>query len=218
MTAAVEAVTGRKNCLSVKICQLVKFIADGKEVKMSKRAGTFITVRDVIDKVGKDVVRFIMLTRKDDASLDFDFEKVIEQSKENPVFYVQYALARTYSVLRQFQAVFKENSQVDFSSVELSVLNSPQELELVQVLAQFPKMIEIAASTREPHRVAFYLSDVAAAFHSLWNSGKAELQLRFINEKDFNMSSAKLCLVLATQKILELGLGIIGVTPVKELK
>lgn len=218
MSAAIEAITGKRDLFSVKICQLVKFIDNGVEVKMSKRAGTFITARDVIDKVGKDVVRFIMLTRKDDANLDFDFEKVVEQNKENPVFYVQYALARTYSVLRQFMTVFNISGFPDLDGADLSVLASEQELALMMTLAEFPKVIELAANLREPHRLAFYLYDVAGAFHALWNSGKSDLQLRFINESDYGTSLGKLALVLAAQKIIETGLNIIGVTPVKELR
>lgn len=218
MASAITALTGRSDLFSVKICQLVKFMDNGKEVKMSKRAGTFITARDVIDKVGKDVVRFIMLTRKDDANLDFDFNKVVEQTKENPVFYVQYALARTYSVLKQFRETFNLNGEIDCNSADLSFIESPQEFELTQVLSEWPKLVELAAKLREPHRIAFYLYDLAGAFHSLWNSGKAELRLRFINEKDFASSLAKVVLVLATQKIIETGLKIIGVTPVKELR
>lgn len=217
MSSAIHALTGRNDVFSVKICQLVKFMDGDKEVKMSKRAGTFITVRDVIEKVGKDVVRFIMLTRKDDAYLDFDFDKVIEQSKDNPVFYVQYALARTYSVLKQFLEVFGLTEIPDLAKANFKLINSEQEFCLIKELADWNNQAEIAAKLREPHRISFYLYSVASSFHSLWNSGKAEHRLRFVNETNYEASLAKLALVIATQKTIETGLNVVGVTPVKEL-
>ena len=215
MTAATKAVTQEQGNLSVKICQLVKFVENGKEVKMSKRAGTFITVRDIIEKVGKDIIRFIMLNRKDDATLEFDFAKVIEQSRENPVFYVQYALARTYSVMRQYIEQF---GQYDLNNVDYSYLGSAEELELAKTLMEWPQQVEIAAMHKEPHRITFYLSTVAASFHALWNAGKANYNLRFIDPNNQESSLCRLALVLATQKILEEGFKIIGVTPLKELR
>ena len=215
MVAATKAVTQGQGDLSVKICQLVKFVEDGKEVKMSKRAGTFITVRDIIDKVGKDIIRFIMLNRKDDATLEFDFASVIEQSRENPVFYVQYALARTYSVMRQYVEQFGE---YDLSTVDYSYLESPEELSLAKTLMEWPQQVEVAALHREPHRITFYLTSVAAAFHALWNAGKANYNLRFIDPNNRESSLCRLALVLATQKILESGFKVIGVTPLRELR
>ncbi len=217
MSSAIEAITGRNDVFSVKICQLVKFMDGDKEVKMSKRAGTFITVRDIIEKVGKDVIRFIMLTRKDDAYLDFDFDKVVEQSKENPVFYVQYALARTYSVLNQFIETFNLTEVPDIGTANLKLIDSEQEFNLIKELADWNNQAAIAAKLREPHRVSFYLYSVASAFHSLWNSGKSEHRLRFVNENDYESSLAKLALVIATQKTIETGLSVVGVTPVREL-
>ena len=217
MSSAIEALTGRNDVFSVKICQLVKFMDGDKEVKMSKRAGTFITVRDIIEKVGKDVIRFIMLTRKDDAYLDFDFYKVVEQSKENPVFYVQYALARTYSVLKQFIETFNLTESPDISAANLKLIDSEQEFHLIKELADWNNQVAIAAKLREPHRISFYLYSVASAFHSLWNSGKSEHRLRFVNENDYESSLAKLALVIATQKTIETGLSVVGVTPVREL-
>ncbi len=217
MSSAIEALTGRNDVFSVKICQLVKFMDGDKEVKMSKRAGTFITVRDIIEKVGKDVIRFIMLTRKDDAYLDFDFDKVVEQSKENPVFYVQYALARTYSVLNQFIETFSLTEYPDINAANLKLIDSEQEFNLIKELADWNNQAAIAAKLREPHRISFYLYSVASAFHSLWNSGKSEHRLRFVNENDYESSLAKLALVIATQKTIETGLSVVGVTPVREL-
>lgn len=215
MTAATEAVTQGNGKLSVKICQLVKFVENGKEVKMSKRAGTFITVRDILDKVGKDIIRFIMLSRKDDATLEFDFAKVIEQSRENPVFYVQYALARTYSVVRQYVEVFGDYQLKD---ADYQYIKSDEEFALLKTLMEWPLQVELAAKHKEPHRITFYLSSVAAAFHALWNAGKADYQLRFIDKDDKSASLCRLALVIATQTILESGLNIIGVTPLKELR
>lgn len=215
MESATKAITNNEGNLSVKISQLVRFVDNGKEVKMSKRAGTFITVRDVIDKVGKDIIRFIMLNRKDDATLDFDFAKVIEESRENPVFYLQYALARTYSVLRQYVAIFGET---DYDNVDYSYLNSAEEFELIKTLLEWPRQVELAALHREPHRITFFLLNVAAAFHSLWNSGKADCRLRFIDKDNPEFSKSKMVLVTATQRIIEFGLKVIGVTALKELR
>lgn len=215
MESATKAITNNEGSLSVKISQLVRFVDNGKEVKMSKRAGTFITVRDVIDKVGKDIIRFIMLNRKDDATLDFDFANVIEESRENPVFYLQYALARTYSVSRQYVAVFGET---DYDNVDYSYLNSAEEFELIKTLLEWPRQVELAALHREPHRITFFLLNVAAAFHSLWNSGKADCRLRFIDKDNPEFSKSKMVLVTATQRIIEFGLKVIGVTALKELR
>lgn len=215
MTAATRAVTQEKAKLSVKICQLVKFSENGQDVKMSKRAGTFITVKDIIDKVGKDIIRFIMLTRRDDATLEFDFAKVVEQSKDNPVFYVQYALARTYSVFNNFSNIF---GKPDFNDIDFEQISSKEELELLLLLADWPRQVELAALHREPHRIAFFLTSIASEFHALWNAGKSDSSLRFIDAQNKAVSLSKLALVVATQKVLECGLRIIGVTAVKELR
>jgi len=220
MQAAVKAVTGGKGDLDVKLCQLVRLLRGGEPVKMSKRAGDFVTLRDVVDEVGRDAVRFMMLFRKNDASLDFDLAKVVEQSKDNPVFYVQYAHARCASVFRQAREAFPEG---DFSpqalgGADLSLLADESEMDLVHRIAQFPRMAEAAAEAHEPHRVAFYLYDVASAFHSLWNKGKDLPQLRFVNQTDKDSTKARLALVHALKGVLAAGLAILGVTAPDEMR
>jgi len=220
MQAAVKAVTGGKGELDVKLCQLVKLLRGGEPVKMSKRAGDFVTLRDVVDEVGRDAVRFMMIFRKNDATLDFDLAKVVEQSKDNPVFYVQYAHARCASVFRQAGEAFPG---VDFSpeqleKADLSVLSDEAEMDLIHRIAQYPRMVEAAAEAHEPHRVAFYLYDLASAFHSLWNKGKDLPQLRFVNQTDKDSTEARLALVHALKGVLASGLAILGVTAPNEMR
>ncbi len=220
MKAAVAAITDGKAELDVKICQLVRLFREGQPVRMSKRGGTFITLREVVEEVGKDVVRFMMLTRKNDAPLDFDLAKAIEQSRDNPVFYVQYAHARCHSVLRLAHEAFPS---LDFSPGSLALqrldrLVDPHELQLVKLLAAWPRMIESAAAAHEPHRLAFFLYDVAAAFHGLWNRGMDEAALRFLIADDEPLSGARLALVRAVALVIASGLGIFGVTPVEEMR
>lgn len=215
MQAATKAVTDGKAELDVKICQLVHLMQNGQPVKMSKRAGTFVTLRDVIDEVGKDVVRFIMLTRRNDQTLDFDFAKVTEQSKDNPVFYVQYAHARCHSVLRHAAALLED---VDLAAVDLSPLVADEELNLIRRMATWPRQVEAAAEAHEPHRVAFFLGDLAADFHALWNRGKDDATLRFIIENDSALTRARLALVRATATVLASGLQVLGVEPAEELR
>ncbi|MEJ8573315.1 arginine--tRNA ligase [Microbaculum marinum] len=220
MQSAVKAVSHGEADLDVKLCQLVKLFRGGQPVKMSKRAGDFVTLRDVVEEVGRDVVRFIMLTRKNDAPLDFDFEKVTEQSKDNPVFYVQYAHARAHSVFRNAAEVFPD---IEFplqspGLAGLSAIADPAELALVKTLSGFPRLVETAALAHEPHRVAFYLHDVASAFHGLWNRGKDLPQLRFINAEDRASTVARLTLVQAVALVLSSGLGMLGVEPLEEMR
>ncbi|PWR23656.1 arginine--tRNA ligase [Zavarzinia compransoris] len=220
MRAAVTAISGGKADLDVKICQLVKLTRGGEPVKMSKRSGSFVTLRDVVDEVGKDVVRFMMLTRKNDAPIDFDFEKVTEQSKDNPVFYVQYAHARARSVLRKAE---EEVAGLDLSrgglrKAAFGRLSSADELALVRLMAAFPRLLEQAAEASEPHRVAFALYDLAAAFHGLWNKGKEDPSLRFIHADDPELTLARLSLLQAVCDVIASGLGILGVTPVEEMR
>jgi arginyl-tRNA synthetase len=220
MQAAVTAITGGKGALDVKICQLVKLLRGGQPVKMSKRAGTFVTLREVVDEVGRDVVRFIMLTRKNDAALDFDLEKVLEQSRDNPVFYVQYAHARASSVLRH---AAEEMGDIDLSPRALAKapvarLTDSAELGLIKLMAGWPRLVESAAEAHEPHRVAFYLYDLAAAFHGLWNKGKDEASLRFLIPGDRDATVARLALVRALTFVIGSGLGIFGVKPVEEMR
>ena len=208
MNAAVAALSGETGMLDIKLCQLVNLLDKGKPVKMSKRAGTFVTVRDVIDTVGADVIRFIMLTRRNDQTLDFDFAKVTEQSRDNPVFYVQYAHARACSVLRQASAP---------DHADLNELGAPAELSLIKLLAGWPKLIESAALAHEPHRVAFYLVDLASHFHSLWNAGREDPSLRFIVDNNQAATNARLMLVQATSLVIRTGLNMLSIDALKEM-
>ncbi len=218
--AAVQAITHGQASLDVKICQLVNLLDHGQPVKMSKRAGTFVTLREVVDRVGRDVFRFIMLTRKNDAPLDFDFAKVTEQSRENPVFYVQYAHARCSSVLRHAAATFGNEAVEDrrLAAAQLHLLTDPGEIDLIKILAAWPQLVESAALAHEPHRVAFYLQDLAAAFHLLWTKGKDDAELRFVHPNDQPLSEARLALVRGVQVVIACGLRVMGVEPVEELR
>ncbi|MCC7259919.1 MAG: arginine--tRNA ligase, partial [Alphaproteobacteria bacterium] len=199
MQAAVNALTGGKAELDVKLCQMVNLMEDGVPVKMSKRAGTFVTLREVVDEVGKGVVRFIMLTRKNDAPLEFDLKKVTEQSKDNPVFYVQYAHARTRSVLRNTTAEMPDAVKAlgQLTTEQLTLLSHPAELALIRRLATWPRTIESAAQAHEPHRLAFYLQELAAEFHALWNLGKENVDIRFIVQDNLPLTVARLALIRA---------------------
>ncbi|AVM73717.1 arginine--tRNA ligase [Magnetospirillum gryphiswaldense] len=220
MQAAVKAVSEGGGDLDVKLCQMVNLMKGGQPFKMSKRAGTFVTLRDLVDQVGKDVVRFIMLTRKNDAHLDFDLDKVLEQSRDNPVFYVQYAHARCHSVLRHgVQALpGADLSAAALAAGPLARLTDPAELAVIKLLAGWPRLVESAAEAHEPHRVAFYLNDVAAAFHGLWNKGKDDTQLRFLIEGDAELSLARMGLVRAVADVIASGLAVFGVEPVEEMR
>jgi len=220
MRAAVEALSEGRVGLDVKLCQLVRLMRNGEPVKMSKRSGDFVTLRDVVDEVGVDAVRFMMLFRKNDAALEFDLSKVIEQSKDNPVFYVQYAHARAKSVLRQGVTTI---SGIDISSdalaaAELGLLEDPGEIALIKLLAQYPRIVEAAALSHEPHRIAFYLHDLAASLHSHWTRGKDRPQLRFLNEERTDLTVARLALVTAVAMVLASGLGILGVSAPEEMR
>jgi len=219
MRAALSALTDGKADLDVKVCQLVRLFRAGEPVKMSKRAGTFVTLRDVVDEVGAGPVRFMMLYRKNDAPLDFDFAKVTEQSRDNPVFYVQYAHARASSVLRNVGETFADLSLAEdaLAQADLNRLNDDGEIALIRRLAQFPRIVEGAAQAHEPHRLSFYLYDLAGDFHGLWNRGKDLPQLRFIYESDRELTRSRVALVAATKRVLALGLGILGVHAMHEL-
>ena len=220
MQAAVTALTEGKGSLDVKLCQLVNLFDGGQPVRMSKRAGTFITLRDVVDEVGRNVFRFIMLTRRNDQALDFDFAKVMEQSKDNPVFYVQYAHARAASVLRLAREQFSEAELRSESLAEsrLDRLAVAEELGLVKLLASWPRLVESAAETHEPHRIAFYLHDLAAQFHMLWNKGKDDARLRFLIAEERELSLARLGLVQGIKHVIASGLRVFGVEPVEEMR
>jgi len=220
MQAAVKAVTDGAPALDVKLCQMVNLLEDGEPVKMSKRSGNFVTLRDVVDEVGKDVVRFIMLTRKNDAPLDFDLKQVQEQTKDNPVFYVQYAHARVASVLRHAAAELAgdELNVVGLLQADLKCLTDPAELGLMKQLANWPRIVEAAAEAHEPHRIAFYLNDLAAGFHALWNRGKEDATLRFILADDPARTRARLALVTGVKTVIASGLAVFGVEPVEEMR
>ena len=192
---------------------------------MSKRAGTFVTLREVVDEVGPGPVRFMMLYRKNDAPLDFDFVKVTEQSRDNPVFYVQYAHARACSVLRNVVETFpdlnpegSDLAHADVAQADLEQLSDEAEIALMRRIAQFPSIVEAAAAAHEPHRLAFYLNDLASDFHGLWNRGKDLPQLRFIYENDRELTRARIALVAATRLVLASGLGILGVHALHEMR
>ncbi|MDE2385069.1 MAG: arginine--tRNA ligase [Alphaproteobacteria bacterium] len=210
LQAVASAFSGGKVQVDVKLCQLVKLFRNGEPVKMSKRAGEFVTLRDVVDEVGADVVRFMMLYRKNEAPLDFDFAKVTEQSKDNPVFYVQYAHARICSVLR--------NAPANLSGTpDFALLTDEAEVALIRKIVEFPRAIEAAALAHEPHRIAFYLYELASEFHSLWNRGKELPQLRFILEGQDNVTLTRLAFLTAIRYCLANGLRVLGVTPVEEM-
>jgi arginyl-tRNA synthetase len=217
LKAVVAALTDGRVALDCKLIQLVKLYKNGEPFKMSKRAGTFVTLRDVVDEVGRDVTRFMMLTRKNDAALDFDFAKVLEQSKDNPVWYVQYAHARVCSVLRRAAEAGQGVDDARLAGADLRHLSHEAELALVRKLAEWPRQVEIAARGNEPHRVAFYLYEVASEFHALWNRGNEVPDLRFLQD-DPEVSLAKIALVRATGVVISAGLGILGVTPVEEMR
>ena len=222
--AAIKAVTAGQATLDVKIVQLVKLLRDGEPVKMSKRSGDFVTLREVVDEVGKDAVRFMMLYRKNDAVLDFDLAKVIEQSRENPVFYVQYGHARGHSVFRNAREVIPELPEESrtraafLADAALQRLSDPAELDLLKRLALYPRTVEAAALAHEPHRIAFYLYDLASEFHALWTRGRDLPYLRFIINNDAEMTKARLALVQGVVSVLASGLAVLGVDAPDEMR
>lgn len=220
MTAAVAALSDGKVALDVKLCQLVKLMRAGEPVKMSKRAGDFVTLREVVDEVGVDATRFMMLYRKNDAPLEFDLARVIDQTKDNPVFYVQYAHARACSALRQAQAAFPglDLSGAALATADLGLLTDEGERGLMRQIAQYPRLVEQAAVAHEPHRVAFYLHDLASLFHGHWNRGKDAPQLRFLNHEERDLTCARLALVHCLTSVLASGLGILGVNAPDEMR
>ena len=228
MQAAVKAVQAITNAavaeLDVKIVQLVKLLRGGEPVKMSKRAGDFVTLREVVDEVGKDAVRFMMLYRKNDAVLDFDLAKVIEQSRDNPVFYVQYGHARGRSVFRNAREVVPDLPSEQtarasaLAAAPLDRLDDAGELALMRRLALYPRLVEAAATAHEPHRIAFYLYELASDFHAQWNRGKDSPHLRFIIQNDPQMTMARLALVQGVVTVLASGLGVLGVEAPEEMR
>ncbi|MEM6662317.1 MAG: arginine--tRNA ligase [Pseudomonadota bacterium] len=214
MKAAVSALSDAEVPLEIRLCQLVRLFKDGAEFRMSKRAGTFITLRDVLDEVGPDVTRFTMLTRKNDAPLDFDFTKALEQAKDNPVWYVQYAHARTHSAFRRAEA---EGMRPNIAEADLASLMDPGELAVIRQLAEWPRLVETAAHHQEPHRITFYLYDLASEFNSLWNKGADDPGLRFVQPDEAALTDSRLAMVMAVRVVLSAGLGILGVAPMNEM-
>src|SRR3984957_7863296 len=220
MQAAVKAISAGKATLDVKVVQLVRLLRNGEPVKMSKRAGEFITLREVVDEVGRDAVRFMMLFRKNDAVLDFDLAKVIEQSKDNPVFYVQYGHARGHSVFRNAREAFPDVPPPEemVNAANLDLLSDPAELALIRQVALYPRVVEAAAAAHEPHRIAFYLYDLASDFHALWTLGNASPHLRFIIQDDRQLTMARLVLVQGVVTVLASGLALLGVGAPNEMR
>ena len=218
MKAAVAALSENKVSLDIKLTQLVKLWQNGQPFKMSKRAGNFVTLRDVVAQVGADVTRFTMLTRKNDAPLDFDFAKVLEQSKDNPVFYVQYAHARIQSVLRKAREAGINVTLEALAKADLTKLGHEAELKVARQIAEWPRLVEIAARGNEPHKIAFYLYEMASDFHSLWNRGNDDTSLRFLQDGETATSQAKIALISAVAVVISAGLGILGVKPLDEMR
>jgi arginyl-tRNA synthetase len=221
MTAAVKALSGNRNAaFEAVLCQMVRVVRGGQPVRMSKRAGTYVTLRDLLDEVGRDDVRFTMLTRKADAQMEFDLDQVVAQTRDNPVFYVQYAHARCRSVLRTAAELFDPARVAPsaLAEVPLDSLTAEAELALIRRLAQWPRTVEAAAQAREPHRIAFFLYDLAADFHMLWNRGKDDATLRFLLPDRPVETLARLALVGATAMVIRSGLAVMGVEPVEEMR
>lgn len=220
MQAAVKALTCGKGELDVKLCQMVNLLDGGQPLKMSKRSGQFITLEEVVDRVGRDVFRFMMLTRKNDAQLDFDFDKVTEQSRDNPVFYVHYAHARCRSVLRHAEAEFGAAIVSDeaLRNADFYHLSDSNEIDLIKVVAAWPRVVETAAQAHEPHRIAYYLHELASQFHLLWTRGNDDSSLRFISPANVPLTLSRLALVRCVQLVIASALNVFGVEPVEELR
>jgi arginyl-tRNA synthetase len=207
----VAALTDNKTRFDIKLVQMVRLLKNGEPFKMSKRAGNFVTLADVVDEVGKDAVRFTMLTRKADAQMDFDFAKVVEASRDNPVFYVQYAHARIASLKRRVVDAGIASAQPNLERL------TDDELPLIKLMAQFPRIVDAAASAREPHRIAFYLGDLAAAFHAWWNVGNDKPEARVVQAEDPELTATRLYLADAIGQIIRNGMGLMGVTALEEM-
>ena len=219
VTSAVNAITDNKASLEVKVCQLVRLTRGNEVVKMSKRSGSFITLKEMVDEVGRDAVRFMMVTRKNDAPLDFDYELVKEQTKDNPIFYIQYAHARICSVIRRVKEdkLFEVNDESLLES-DVNLLDKVDDIELIKIVSNFPRIIEQSAIYREPHRLAFYLKDLASSFHSYWNLGNENSDFKVINKEDINVSRARLALIRSVGITIAEGLNLLGIEALEELR
>jgi arginyl-tRNA synthetase len=218
ITAAVNALSNKEAKIDVRLYQLVNFFENGEPVKMSKRSGNFITLREVVERVGKDVTRFMMISRHHDVTIDFDFTKAVEFSMDNPIFYIQYAYARISSVFRNVSKIFEDIDRRELRTCDKAHLIDETEIGLMKSLCFWPAQVEASAVTLEPHRIPHCLYNIASLFHSLWNKGKTNSILRFIDEKDRGITIARLSLLEATRIVLEDGLRLIGVTPLEEMK
>ena len=217
MKAAVSALSNGEVPLDIKLCQLVKLYQNGEPFKMSKRAGNFVMLRDLVEEVGPDVTRFVMLTRKNDAALDFDFQKVLEQSRENPVFYVQYAHARIKSVIRKAEELDIDISDRALSEMNLTGLTHSSELSLIKKIAEWPRLVEVAARLYEPHRIAFYLFDLSSQLHAHWSKGSDNPDLRFLHNDNLVKTQSKIALARAVSIVISSGLAILGVEPAEKM-
>ena len=217
MKAAVSALSNGEVPLDIKLCQLVKLYQNGEPFKMSKRAGNFVMLRDLVEQVGPDVTRFVMLTRKNDAALDFDFQKVLEQSRENPVFYVQYAHARIKSVIRKAEELDIDISDCCLSETNLTSLTHSSELALIKKIAEWPRLVEVAARLYEPHRIAFYLFDLSSQLHAHWSKGSDNPDLRFLHNDNLVKTQSKIALARAVSIVISSGLAILGVKPAEKM-
>ena len=220
MQAAVKAISAGEGALDVKICQIVRLMDKGEPMKMSKRAGTFVTLRDLVDEVGQDVVRFHMLTRKNDAQMDFDLTAVTEKTRDNPIFYVQYASARCHSSRRQALKYFPNHdmSLQALAATPISCLTDESELGLIKMIAGWPRLVEAAADAHEPHRIAYYLYELAALFHAFWDKGNRNPSFRIVLEDNETLTMARLVLAQGVQTVIDSGLGIFGIEPVEEMR
>ena len=218
MTAAVAALSDNKASFTAKLCQMVKLTRNGKQIKMSKRSGEFITLREVIDEVGSDSIRFMMLYRKNEAPLEFDFTKVTEQSKDNPVFYVQYAHARISSVISKLNENNFSHMPSNFENIDFTLIDNKYELDLVKKIADWNKTIESATNLHEPHRIAYYLYELSSVFHSLWSQGKIDPNLKFIIPNNETLTFARIGLLTLTQRAIKSGLDLLGVSAPHEMK
>ena len=217
MKAVVKALSNGKKDLIIKLCQLVRLFKDGIPMKMSKRSGTYVTLRDLLDEVGKDSIRFLFLMRKNDAPLDFDFNKAIEQTKDNPVFYVQYANARICSILKRARSLGINTEKEFIATTDLTYLSSESEILIIRKLSEWPNIIFVSASRYEPHRIAFYLYELAQLFHGLQSLGKIDHTMKFLIEDNMQVTLARLALIQSIQIVIISGLKILGVNPVDEM-
>lgn len=219
VTSAVNAITNNKSSLEVKVCQLVRLTRGKEVVKMSKRSGSFITLKNMVDEVGRDAVRFMMVTRKNDAPLDFDYDAVKEQTKDNPIFYIQYAHARISSIIRKinYDNIFDIDDKSLLKS-QINLLNEDSDIELIKIISNFPRIVEQSAIHMEPHRIAFYLKDLASSFHSYWNLGNENSDFKVINTDDIETSKARVALIRCTGITISEGLRVLGIEALEELR